>query len=662
MIAAVPRIMNLTTLPVGFSDIELAHIDVMRDEVQRGDIRVFYEMQIPNIEGTIGQEGLYHSVLAVVALTFGEGTFGLRAFSLLINMVTIAILYTLGVRLFGRLAGLLTASLYAVMMWTILLSRLVLVETALPLIVGAILLSLARALPVYNRARAESQHTIDFATMGVLISLSLYLHQTSLFLVLMGMTFVGYILVLRRPISLRRLSYIGFAILMLIIVAMPYFISTLRLPELGANGRIVGDFGSITLSIVESTLGIFWQGDSNALHNVPQRPLMDVVSGLLVLLGLVLCIQRWRSARHALLIIAVIMLGPPVVLADNSPNFMAMTVVLPVIVLLFGLGASRIIQLVPKRVQTFSIALVISLLLFNLGWSYDSLFNTWSQLEEVHLGYNGDIGLVAQHLDITANDIPAIMCDPLWNRVRHTNEALTNTELIYLHMNRDTALLREVDCRHAFVFADAGTHQQVVLADPIQLGDLSPTVADWLSLGTSIETLPDGMVIDLQVRAEVEDALGVFLTTSPASLATATDISERFPIAPPIRFGGNITWLGYESDPFPEYLSGMTVPVTTYWRIEGLIPSDLLVFTHILSDPVFPAAQIDTIYANPRHLRERDVYLHDASVDLPIRIETGNYVISVGVYQGTSSERLPVFVNRSETQGNRIFLYSITIE
>lgn len=664
LIAAGLRIWNLSSLPAGFSDLELSHIDVALDEIQRGDIRVFYEREVPgtNSEEVVGQEGLYPIVLAATVIPFGTGTFGLRFVSLLIGMITIALIYALATRLFTYRVGLITSAFYAVLMFPILLSRLVVVETALPLMIVAIMLSMVRALPVYNRNRAETSNTLAYAIMAVLISMSLYLHQSSLFIVLMAMAFIVYILLENRPMSMRRLSYIGFAILLLLIFSMPYLLSTFRLPELGANGRIVGQYDGIINSSIASTLGLMIQGDANPLYNLPQRPLMDIISGIILIFGLTHCIRNWRNPSYAIVLIAIVFLGPPAILADNSPNFLAMSVVLPIVALLLGVGAGQIVQLVPPNIKWLAIGFVIILWAGNLGWTVDSLYSRWANKTEVQLVYNSDIGQIAGHFDRTAHEIPVIICNPDWNISRARNEPYSDVELIKLHMNRDTALLREVDCRDGFVFVNAGLHQQVLLIDPMQAEELSPLVVDWLALGTHVEGLPDNTVIEMQVQSELEDALGVFTTTSPASYATEADISARVPVAPPIRFGGNITWLGYENEPLAEYQADTIVPVTTYWRIEGLLPSDLLIFTHLLSDPIFPAAQVDTIYIDPTQLRERDIYLHNANIQLQATIEAGEYVISVGAYQSTSDERLPVFIDESATQGNRIFLYQITID
>lgn len=91
------------------------------------------------------------------------------------------------------------------------------------------------------------------------------------------------------------------------------------------------------------------------------------------------------------------------------------------------------------------------------------------------------------------------------------------------------------------------------------------------------------------------------------------------------------------------------------------MPSDLLIFTHILSDSSTIAANRDSISVKPSQLQERDVYLHIADVTLENE-QDGNYVVSVGVYQSSSDERLPVFDENNEVRGNRIFLYPIQIE
>jgi 4-amino-4-deoxy-L-arabinose transferase-like glycosyltransferase len=655
LLAAGFRIWQLTTLPIGFNNQEMANIDLMRDSIQQGNIRVFY-----NVEG-VGQEGFYHSSLAIASLLFGTGTFGLRILSVLVSILTIALVYSLGVRLSGHIGGLAAAALLAVTMWHILLARLVIVETLLPLLVTGVLLALARAMPVYAHQRSENTSTVDFAILGILVGVGLYIHPSGLMLVLTVMAFFTYILLTVRPLSMRRLSYIGFAIVMVVIVAMPYVISTIREPEFNASTRIFGDYQSITLSILDSLAALLLRGDSNILYNVPSRPLFDLITGMIVLLGAVMSVINWRQPRHALVLIAAIFLAPAALLADNSPNFLAMSVVLPVIALFFGMGVSCLLQSLQKSRYRLGVLFLFGLLVFNAGWTAYSLFERWQNRDEVQFAYNSDIAQIAHHLDLTADDVPTVVCFAGWDRVRNRNLPLSTTEQIRLLMNRDDAPFRFADCSTGFVFPNGGQHFQVVLPSPNIYDQLPPDIADWIALGTPIADLPEGAVIEMSIQNELADALGVYTTTSPVTLANNIDMSDSIPVPPPIRFGGNITLLGYETDPVEVYEAGEQVPVITYWRVEGVVPSDLLIFTHVLSDPVTTAANRDTISVDPSRLQSRDVFMQITLVPLPTNMLAGEYDLSIGVYQDSSDVRLPVFVNGGQPRGNRIFLYPIEV-
>lgn len=661
LLAAVLRIWQLTTIPIGFSESEIAQIDLMRDEIQHGDIRVFHELNSPDSPNTMGQEELYHIFLAMCSFAFGEGTFGLRILSVFAGLLTVAMIYSLGVRLFGYLAGLASATMIALMMWMVLLSRLVLVETLMPLFVSAVLLMLVRTMPVYHRARAETSNTIDFAALGVLLGLGLYVHPHSLLVLLLSIIFIAYIIIWHSPLSSRRMSYIGFSLLILVIIAIPYLLSSIRLPELDATNRLFGHYGSITASVGSFFASLFWRGDAMAVHNLPNRPLFDMVSGVFIILGIILAILNWRKPRYMLVLIAGAVLAPVAILSDHAPNFIAMTIIIPVLALFFGLGLSTVIRQMPEKTRFVGIIGLFLLLFFNLYWTVNDLFIRWPQLQAVQTAYNSDIGKLAHYLDLTADKIPTVLCYPNWDVERDINAPLTKTELLLLFMNHDSAKIRYVNCRSGFLFINAGEHQQVVIANPDIYEQIPQRIKDWLALGTVVKDMPDNSVIEMRVQQELFDALGVFTTTTPASFPTAADVSDGVPIPPEIRFGGNITWLGYETDTNPVYTPNSTVYVTTYWRIEGLVPSDLLIFTHILSDSSTLAANRDSIAVKPSQLQERDVYLHIADIALAENEEPGDYVVSVGVYQSSSKERLPVFDQNNEVRGNRIFLYPISI-
>lgn len=655
LLAVTLRLWAFTTLPIGISNVELDQIDLLQDAVEQGSIRVFYNLD------NQGREGLFAMVLAIAKAIFGEGSIGLRLPALFSSIISVALMYTLGVRLYGRIAGVAAALLLSVMMWAALLARLIVVEAVLPMLVTAIALTLARAMPVYARTRAETTNTQDFAALGILLGLSLYIHPSGLMMVLGAMIFVAYIILLRRPLSLRWLSYIGFSILMLLIVAMPYLISTIRLPELNAGGRLFGNFGGITLSSIDSLVGVTVSGDTNAARNVQNRPLVDAVSGFFIVIGIIVALRNWREPRYALTLILSGFLAAPAFLADDAPNFLAMSVLLPMIALLFGLGISVMITNLPKNTRSIGILGVLVLIGANVVWTSNSLFFKWQEQEATQIAFRSELGQIAHHVDVTVEDTPTVLCYSNWANPRNIGEDRSAADIVLLMMNNDRADIRYVDCRYGFLFINGGREQQVVIPSSDILLETPPDIADWLALGTPVETLPERSVIVMSVEDTLADTLGVYTTTTPASYVTEDDVSERIPIPPPIRFAGNLTWLGYESDPIPVYEFGNVVPVTTYWRVEGLVPRDLRLFTHILLDPVTIAANVDTIHVNPTQLRERDVYIHTVGIPLTTDLPPSIYEISVGAYQETDDIRLDVFASQNVVRGNRIFLYEIQV-
>lgn len=657
LVAAALRTWNLTTLPVGMSDEELAQIVLIEDYTKQGDIRVFYETD----DG--GQEGLYNNFLGLLTFATGSGTLSYRIFSVWVSLITIAFIYSLGMRLIGRTGALAAGSLFAVLFVPALLARLVLTEAILPLLVAASLLALARALPVYRRRRVETKTTIDFTALGIVLGVSLYVHPSSLLLVLGAMFFIIFIIATQRPLTLRQISSIGFAILMTIIMAMPYFISTIRLPQLAANQRLLGDASNIFRAYSDGLIGVALRGDAGAMLNVSGRPLVDLVTGFFVLLGFAICLRHWLQPRYALLLIIFALLTPVALLTGQTPDFLAQSLLLPFLALFFGIGIAAIIANLQPNMRRLGLLSLFVLLSTNLLWTMRDLFVVWPQQSAVETLYNADLGRLVHHLDVTSGTTPTTVCYPQWKRVRTLAAERNRAEWILLLMNRDDAPLRFFDCRSSFVFANGGTEQQVVFPQPLIRQILPPIIDDWIDAGETLQALPDDSVVLLDVETTLADALGLLTTTAPASYVNDADISDRVPVPPPIRFGGNLTWLGYAApDHIPVYQRGNTLSVVTYWRVEGVIPPDAVIFTHILSDPVTIATNRDTIHVDPRTLQERDVFLHITTIPVPISLPRNRYEISIGVYQNSSNNRLPVFGNDSQPRGNRIFLYDIRVE
>jgi hypothetical protein len=87
----------------------------------------------------------------------------------------------------------------------------------------------------------------------------------------------------------------------------------------------------------------------------------------------------------------------------------------------------------------------------------------------------------------------------------------------------------------------------------------------------------------------------------------------------------------------------------------------LRLFTHILTDQTFPAAQSDPISVVPDDLRPRDIFIQVTYIQLPRTMPRDTYTISIGAYESNTSMRLPVF-RGDHPNGARLFLGQITVQ
>ncbi len=645
------RLWQITTLPAGLHAEEITDIR-LAESVKQGNIQVLYDL------GGEGREGLYHAGLAMLTGLVGSGLLGYTVLSLWVGMMALAVTYALAARLFGPLVGVLALALLVPNLWLIILSRHITREALLPLLVVAVILALARTLSVYRDRHPRLPENTVFVLLGVLLGVGIYIHPAHLMLVLFSMTFILYRFRSRRELPPSTIAFLLFSLLLMIIIAMPYLITSLRLPGLSGAARVFDGAGvSPITALINSLGGIFFLGDSNAAHNVPGRPLLDLASGLLVLLGLLRTVLQWRESRYALLLLATLVLLPTAVLSAHAPDFPALTPLVPLLGIYFGLGAVALYQSVVPRARaliTFGLVVIIG---GNVIWAARDLFQIWPGLPEMQTIYSTRYGQLAHYLDQTAGDIPTVICDSQLNDV--ANDELSGADLMLLMMNRKTAELRFADCGSSLIFVNGGGQQQIILPEPDLLAKMPSYLYNWMTLGEVVAGLPIDSVVRLDVSQTLADTIGRFTTTAPAGFAPDAP-GEGGLATPPVRFGGNIAFLGYEQTGEGTYPPGGIVTTITYWRVDGEVPPDLRLFTHILSDPTVIAAQNDTISVDVRQLQSRDIFIQIMFVPLPITTLPGTYTISVGAYTASNDERMPVLDN-DQPRGNRLFLGQITV-
>ncbi len=658
LLGAALRLHTLSAFPVGFSNTEITDVQVT-ERVRQGGIEVFYD--IGNGEG---REGLYNMVQAVLTSVFGNGLFGYKLLSLWVGMLVLAVVYALAQRLFGPLVGVAALALLTTNMWAIVLSHLMLRETILPLLVALMLLTLARTLAVYKGIHASVPDTTVFVLLGVLLGLGFYVHPVHLLIVLFSMIAIAFRLFSKQRLSSQNISYLLFSLLVMIIIAMPYLISTVRLPGLSGAVRVFDHYtiaeNSPFKAVADTVGAMLFVGDSNPARNLPGRPLIDLVSGLVVLVGILTTARQWRNGRYALLLIASVVLLPAAIFSRTTPDFLAFTPLLPLVALYFGLGIGIIYRSVVPSTRLAVLLGTVVLFAFNLGWSVGDLFTNWPAVPGVNRAYHARAGHLAQYVDATAAQTPTVVCDS--QGAIESLDTYSATDLMLLMMNHKDVPLRYIDCGSGMIFVNGGNKQQVIMPDPQTLTLMQPYLRRWFDQGNQPNTMPPNSVVLLDVSKSLADVVGRFTTTAPAGYAPDAVGGSGLAV-PPVRFGGNLSFLGYEKDGDQVYSPGGIYTSVTYWRVDGVVPPDLRLFTHILADPASaPAAQNDTISIKDlSNLKSRDVFIQIIFVPLPLNIPQGMYGISVGAYTAGDDVRMPVLFNDTP-RGNRLFIGQITVK
>ncbi|MBI1281483.1 MAG: hypothetical protein GC179_25375 [Anaerolineaceae bacterium] len=657
LLGAAIRLHTLTALPAGFNNAEITDVRVT-ERVRQGGIEVFYDLG--NGEG---REGLYNMIQAVFTSVFGNGLFGYKLLSLWAGMLVLAVVYAFAQRLFGPVVGVAALALLSVNMWMIILSHQLLRETLVPLMVALMLLILARTLAIYRGIHAGVPDTAVFALLGVLLGLGVYVHPVHLLIVLFSMIAIAVRLFSKDRLTKQNISYLLFSLLVMIILATPYVISTIRLPNLSGAVRVFGNYtiaANPPLTAIGDSVGaLLFVGDANPARNLPGRPLIDLVSGLLVFVGVLTAARQWRNSRYRLVLIASVVLLPAAIFSPTTPNFLAFTPLLPLVAVYFGLGINTIYRSVVPSARLIVILAAIILLAFNLGWSVGDLFTNWPAAPGVNRAYHVRAGHLAQYLDQTAERIPTVVCDS--QGLIENQDAFSATDLTLLMMNRKDAPLRFADCGSGMIFVNGGDRQQIVMPDPQTLTMMPAYLHRWLNQGTQVTGVPPDSVVTLDVSTALANVVGRFTTTAPAGYAPDAAGGSGLAV-PPVRFGGNLSFLGYEKDGDQVYAPGGIYTSVTYWRVDGMVPPDLRFFTHILADPASaPATQNDTISVDVGQLHNRDVFIQVTFVPLPRAMPAGMYGISVGAYTSSDDTRMPVFFNDTP-RGNRLFIGQITVK
>jgi 4-amino-4-deoxy-L-arabinose transferase-like glycosyltransferase len=305
-----------------------------------GDEETLGEESLRALHGIIknmfsaGWEGVPSLTFFIVAGSFrlfGVSIFSVRMVSAIVGTGAVVVTYLALREMFGRNQALIGALFLAGFDYHLHFSRTGLVN------VGDTLLAPATLLFVYRATRDE--RPVDFAALGLLCGLTLYVYTTTRVIPVVVVTYVLLLCVFQRGFLRRNIGRFALAVCAGCVAAMPIGMFFLLRPDM-FGGRItsVGLFQSGWLArqheIGRDLSAIFWNQVRQAfgafvyypaLSNVglyaPPQPLVRGLAAIPFLVGVVYALAHVRKRQYALLLVALVvptLLGGALTLPPTS--------------------------------------------------------------------------------------------------------------------------------------------------------------------------------------------------------------------------------------------------------------------------------------------------------------------------------------------------------
>jgi 4-amino-4-deoxy-L-arabinose transferase-like glycosyltransferase len=316
------RLYHINSVPAEpFSDHAEKILDVY--DITQGQFKIFFTRNT-------GREAIqmYWTLLVAFVFRTGLSFFSLKLGTALIGILTIAYVYLLGREYGGARAGLFALFLFGIAYWPNVISRIGLRFPLYPVFVAPLLFYLIRGLRTRNRN--------DFLLSGLFLGLGL--HGYSPFRIvpfLVIAAFVIYVIHMRsKDSAVQSLWWFVLVVVVSTLVFLPLLRFWLANPDVfgyramtrltSAEVALSAPAWQIFLSNLYKSLLMFnWDNGAIWVHSVPGRPALDVVTGALFVIGILLLLVRYvrqHDWRDLLLLVSIPILLMPSILSLAFPG------------------------------------------------------------------------------------------------------------------------------------------------------------------------------------------------------------------------------------------------------------------------------------------------------------------------------------------------------
>ena len=344
-----------------------------------------------------GREPMFHYLMALLFSVFGPTIPAVRATAALVGIATVIAFYQLCRQLFPGRIALYAALLMACGRWHVTFSRLGMRALLVPL---WLVLTLLAALWL-ARARTRTAAIGFGATLGLgFYTYPAYWVVPPLVAALLAM------------LAFRNRAWFGSQIPRLVALAVLAAVLTVLPLALFATSN-PDDFFARTVETytAHDPLDAFQRllfmlhirGDAIPQHNIPLRPLLDPITGVLFIGGLawMLWDRRVTLIRLGIVVFWIVPLFPSA-FSISPPHAMRSLGSTPAVYLIAGIGLAwleaLLLRALAPRGRTALLSVPVLLLIVAASWNYRDFFVTWARDPVVASRFNADIPRFVDYL------------------------------------------------------------------------------------------------------------------------------------------------------------------------------------------------------------------------------------------------------------------------
>ena len=392
------------------------------------------------------------------------------------------------------------------------------------------------------------------------------------------------------------------------------------------NAALSGNLWPVIENALGALGGLFisgW-GDQFLAYNIPGRPVFDMLTAALAIIGVVICVVYWRKPRYAFVFLWWGMGLVPSLITGATANTTRNVGALTMMYFLPALAVWTIGKALQQKNRRYLYTLASVWLIVTAGLTVRGYFFQWAQNPEVRAAYQTTImAAVAEADEQTPAEQETAVFSSVYPGAAH------DTSIAQVIADDKEWSTRWVDGRRALVFP-AGVTENLVLYVPSS-ADLHPLFREWVVAAEKVDIKSDDLD-PFYTRYEVARPF----------------VAEREPIA---QFGEGLVLLdGYwrgESVPAGGVGEFVTVWLVTdptqvgpvVWPIET---TDIVLFTQVLTAEGSVLTQEDRLDAPSWSWGVGDVVVQVHQLFVPGETAVGDYETIVGVYDRESGTRLTV--------------------